>query len=436
MIDELLSYANKLGVEAEVYYSKSSKTTASFENNKVKIFEDTVEDGLGIRVKVNGKIGFASTNNINNLNPKRLLETAISLSKINVDNQFLGFPETSVKDDGSYYSNKIAETPSAMILDYSGELLNLSVKELGKIGIDCVVSGGVAKTIVEIKICNTSGVYSEYKKTFMGKTIYGKAVNTPSLECQVTDISIISEGREIEKIADEFKEKLKRSLNPRETSQIKKKLVFNPAALGELLYFTLGQAISGENIHRQRSFLVDKINQKIASNKLTLIDWGNSNNFVSGRPFDCEGVSTGKNTLIDKGVLKNAIYDIEWGERSGNGSTGNAHRGYATPPTIRLNTIHILPSTSHNILKDVSDGYYISNISGAHTSNSTTGDFGIVLTGAYEIRRGELSTPIYGPILSASCQKLLSSIVDVGSDEEHIAINGTAVRFGPVSVEL
>ncbi|WEU39890.1 MAG: TldD/PmbA family protein [Candidatus Odinarchaeum yellowstonii] len=299
-----------------------------------------------------------------------------------------------------------------------------------------MLSGGVDRFIIEIQVYNTRGLESKYKKTILRKAVYGKSNTPSSLECQVEDFSILSEGRTIDEISDEFVYKLKSSLKPVKKKSLNNKLIFSPTAFGELLYYTLGQAITGENIARGRSFLSDKIGGEIASERLSLIDWGNSNNFISGRPFDGEGTSTRKNIIVDRGVLKQAIYDIEWGLKTGLESTGNAQRSYYTLPSIGLNTIHIPATSSNSLTHDISKGYYIETISGAHTSNSVTGDFGVVVVGGYLIMNGEISKPIYGPLISSSCISLLNSIVDVGGPEEQAAINQTAVKFSPVLIEF
>ncbi|MEM2906706.1 MAG: metallopeptidase TldD-related protein [Candidatus Odinarchaeota archaeon] len=299
-----------------------------------------------------------------------------------------------------------------------------------------MLSGGVSKSLIEICVYNTNGVESRYEKTILSKTIYGKSNNPPSLECQVTDLTLLTEGETTGKISDEFTNKLMLSLHPRKRSKINNKLILSPPALGELLYFTIGQAVTGESMLRRRSFLFDKIGQQVASDNLSIIDWGDSNNFVSGRPFDCEGTPTRKNVIVDHGVLKQAVYDIEWGNRSGEKSTGNAHRSYYTPPFIGLNTIHIPPTAGDNLLNELGHGYYIDTITGAHTSNSVTGDFGVVVVGGYEVKNGEILYPIYGPLIASSCQTLLNSIVNVGGKEEQVLINGTAIRFSPVMIEF
>ncbi len=436
LIEKILAKASKLGVECEVYCSKILHTYSSFENNKLAVFEDVLDTGIALRVLYNKKPGYASTCNITPKNLDRLIKHAIKLAKLNEENSFIKFQDKPVRNTITLYSDRITELSSSKILDDSIGLLNRTLEKSEKLNIKPVLSGGVEKFLLEIQIYNTSGFESKYKKTILRKMIYGKSHTPPSLECQVEDYSILSEGKSIDEISDEFVYKLKIGLKPTRKKTLNNKLILSPSALGELLYHTFGQAINGENMARGRSFLSDKIGVQIASEKVSLIDWGNSNNFVSARPFDGEGTSTRKNILIDHGVLKQAIYDIEWGARAGLESTGNAHRGYHTPLNINLNTISIPSTTTGNLIEDISKGYYIETITGAHTSNSVTGDFGVVVIGGYSIIDGEISKPIYGPLFSSSCLNVLNSIVDVAGPEEQVTINQTTVKLSPVMIEF
>jgi len=423
-----------MNIDAEVYYSKEIQVSGSFENNKLKQLDDIIEEGIGIRVIIDGKVGFISTNNLSEKNITPLLKRAIALAKINTANNFTSFTTVSLKDD-SYLSKKIVDIPKTRIFEESRELLDLTLSALRRKGINGVISGEVQKTILQIKLLNTNGVESTYQKAIIYKGVYGKSKDTPSLSCDEVTVSSEGEGKSIEEISKNFTEKLAISLNPKETGELKKQYIFHPKALGETLYFTLGRAVSGENIMRQRSFLVNKINEKIANENVTLIDWGNSKEIFSGRPFDDEGTPTRKTKILEKGVLKEVIYDIEWANRAETESTGNAHRDYKSLPHIDLNSITI-PSTTSDVFKDVKNGYYIVSTTGAHTANPVTGDFGIVLVGAYLVKSGEIKKPVYGPVLATSTQRLLSAIRAIGKDIETTPIREITVNFGSTLIEF
>jgi PmbA protein len=62
-------------------------------------------------------------------------------------------------------------------------------------------------------------------------------------------------------------------------------------------------AISGRNLYRQNSFLLDTIGTKIASDRLTISERPLLIKGHASTYFDDEGVEVFDNTLVDKGVL-------------------------------------------------------------------------------------------------------------------------------------
>ena len=78
-MDGLIDRINqKVGREAndfDLIYRSGHSTQINFENNKFKNIETSVDEGLGLRVIKDNKIGFSSTTNIRN--EKELIDNAI-----------------------------------------------------------------------------------------------------------------------------------------------------------------------------------------------------------------------------------------------------------------------------------------------------------------------------------------------------------------------
>jgi len=103
-------------------------------------------------------------------------------------------------------------------------------------------------------------------------------------------------------------------------------VIFDPDVARAILGGILG-AVNGERVLQGASFLKDKLNQKIASDLITIIDDGLLPKGLASRPFDGEGVPTQKRAIVEKGILKNFMYNTIVAKRAGVKSTGNASRG-------------------------------------------------------------------------------------------------------------
>ena len=63
-------------------------------------------------------------------------------------------------------------------------------------------------------------------------------------------------------------------------------------------------AVSGDSVYRGESFLADKLGQRVASEKVTIIDDGTIPGLFGTSPFDDEGVPSRRTVVIENGVLR------------------------------------------------------------------------------------------------------------------------------------
>src|SRR5690606_883141 len=112
------------------------------------------------------------------------------------------------------------------------------------------------------------------------------------------------------------------------------------------LYYTLINAIKADNVERDQSIFKDKIGKKVGSEALNIYDDGLLAGGLHTGMFDAEGVPHQKTLLMEKGILRNFIYDNYTAKKQGKESTGNASRaGYLSTPSIETTNFHIIPGT-------------------------------------------------------------------------------------------
>jgi len=131
------------------------------------------------------------------------------------------------------------------------------------------------------------------------------------------------------------------------------------------------QAMFGQSIQQKQSFLADKKGQKIASDKLTIVD----DPFIKGaqgaRLFDSDGFASKKRVMVDAGVLKEFYVDWYYSRKLGWEPTTGSPSTVDVPPGKR---------SVAEIMKDLGRGILITGFIGGN-SNSTTGDTSIGIVG-------------------------------------------------------
>ena len=115
-------------------------------------------------------------------------------------------------------------------------------------------------------------------------------------------------------------------LDPRTVKTQRAPVIFHADVSRALLGGILG-AVNGERVLQGASFLGKKLGQKIGSELMTIVDDGTREKGMASAPFDGEGVPTQKRVIVDQGVLKGFLYNTAVAKRAGVKSTGNASRG-------------------------------------------------------------------------------------------------------------
>ncbi|MBN1997442.1 TldD/PmbA family protein, partial [candidate division KSB1 bacterium] len=146
---------------------------------------------------------------------------------------------------------------------------------------------------------------------------------------------------------------------------------------------TLQQAMSGSALQQKSSFLDGKLGEKIASEKLTLIDNPFLAKGLGSRLFDSEGLAAKERPMIEKGVLKNFYIDNYYGKKLGmeltSGSPSNVLFDCGDKSLVQL-------------IKEQKKALLINGFIGGN-SNSTTGDFSFGIVGLL-INDGEIVQPV------------------------------------------
>ena len=144
-------------------------------------------------------------------------------------------------------------------------------------------------------------------------------------------------------------------------------------------------AITSSAISRGTSFLKDKINEKIFSDKINVFDKPDILKGLGSKSFDLEGVKIDTLKLVENGVLKHYLVDTYNGNKlnlKSNGRCGGTSNLYFDNGKISYK----------DLINSNSRSLYITETIG-HGSNIVTGDYSVGATG-FLIENGEFKYPI------------------------------------------
>ncbi len=175
----------------------------------------------------------------------------------------------------------------------------------------------------------------------------------------------------------------------------------------------LKDMLSAQSVREKISCLDDKLNKKIFSSELNIVEEPLNENYPGYTIFDKEATSTYNKAIIENGVLKTYLYNLKEAKLTNTSSTGN---GYGQIDTRNL---YIVPSKKsvEELLKEMKDGLYITDQMGsmATSINASTGNISIQVFG-YIIKDGKITSGFVPSVMSTTIFELLSNIKAIGND--------------------
>jgi PmbA protein len=195
-------------------------------------------------------------------------------------------------------------------------------------------------------------------------------------------------------------------------------LVIDPVVTSDLLVF-LEFMLSADEVQKGRSPFTGKIGTAVASPMVFLIDDGKLNGGIGTTPVDAEGIPHQTTPVIEKGVLKQLLYDSYTAQKAKVKSTGNRIRGsYNQEGQIGVTNFYIQPGKTKrkDLVAKIDKGFYIDYTIGIFASiDTTSGDFSIPCAG-FMIEKGAITYPVRGASINGNLLGLLKSIDTVADD--------------------
>lgn len=410
----LIDLALKEGAtEAEVFYSKGRVVNVETQKSAVGFAEESVSDGIGIRVIANKALGYSSVND-----PKKYEEavrTAVKCARARgPDPSLKGLPKPKPYPGVSgIYDKRIEDMKLDECIDTTAAMVSEATKDKDI----SVTFGKFSSQVSEATILNSNGVEAHEKET----AAYGYLDVILKKGDQVSTAYDYDISRALDvKFADIGARAAQLAVSSLNGVSVESKtcdVLLGPQAFSDVMEGTLLFAINAENVQKGRSRLADGIGKKISVDGLTMVDDGLMPGGLGTSAFDDEGVPTQVTTIISDSVLETFIYDTYTAGKAGRESTGNAVRGtYQLSPKVGPHNVRFEYPRS-DVIGETKKGIYVNSIIGAHTANPITGDFSVECRNSFIVEDGQKTKPIKSLMMSGNAFELLNKIRGMGKDD-------------------
>ncbi|MBD3679206.1 MAG: metalloprotease TldD [Rhodobacteraceae bacterium] len=208
---------------------------------------------------------------------------------------------------------------------------------------------------------------------------------------------------------------------------------------GILLHEAVGHGLEGDFNRKQTSAFAGLMGQRVAAPGVTVLDDGTIPDRRGSITVDDEGTPSGKNVLIEDGILVGYMQDRQNARLMGVAPTGNGRReSYAHPPMPRMTNTYMLGGEARpeDIVADLKDGIYAVGFGGGQV-DITSGKFVFSCTEAYRVKNGKVGAPVKGATLIGDGATALQQIRAIGNDmqlDPGMGNCGKAGQWVPVGV--
>lgn len=424
-IEAILDAARKRGAEhAEVFHVRSEETPVKFEANRLKEINSRHTAGVALRVVAGGRIGFASSTKPGDV--EGLVESAIETAPFG--------PEAKFEFPGP------AEAPGVDLYDET--LVRRQVDEMindGQTLIDAVrgyepellCEAHVRRNVVAVSLANSKGGAFSYEGTTYSVGVYGTRIRG-------TDMLFVGDGEascrddiDLKAIEMSVAEQLEYTKTNANISTGEMPVIFTANGVAGGLVGPLVMAFSGRNVVNQQSPIIDSLDKKEYDERLSIYDDATLAYRPGSRPVDDEGMPSQRTPLVQDGVVKSFLYDLQTAGLAGARSTASAARSLTTQPSISTSCLVIEPGeeTFGDMVRSVKEGLVVEELIGAGQGNVMGGDFsGNVLLG-YKIEGGEIVGRVKDAIVAGNVHKALAKIGALGRDRRWV---GRSLYVPPV----
>jgi PmbA protein len=405
--------------EAEVIIRHRTEFSVSVRLGEIETLQQSSDQGFGLRVLIEGKQASVSGSDLTRDTVLSLMDDAIGLARATSPDDTAGLPgrdefATSIPDLDLYDSAieqlpteekiELAHRAERAASDYSDQIINFD-------------GGGFDSANGRAILANSLGFAGEYRATSCSLVAVPVASENGKMQRDYWyDVRRkLSELNTPEEIGVMAAKRTLRKLGARPVPIQNVPVVFEPNIARDLVgdIFT---AVSGESVFRKSSFLVGQLGERVASERLTVVDDGTRLAGIGSRPFDGEGLATRRTVVINKGVLESYLLNTYTARKLGLRSTGNAGRGLVGAPSVEAGNMYVEPGphSPEEIIKSVSKGFYVTELIGFGV-NIVTGDYSRSASGIW-IENGELTFPVQGVTIAGNLKEMLNDIEMIGND--------------------
>ncbi|HYL20347.1 MAG TPA: TldD/PmbA family protein [Gemmatimonadales bacterium] len=419
MIERLLDISRgRADGGADALWRRVERTSVAFEWGRLKAAGVTEEAGVNLRVRHRGCVGVAGTTAAD-VALDELVSRALASAELGEEIE-LAFPARGPLTKIATFFDRAADARLDDLIAMGRSLLGRLERE------GCQVNVAIERESADVRVANTAGAAGDYRST-------GVAVSADVWRIVGDDVLAVGDAADgadlpgddvLATVAASINTRLDHALRIVEPPDGALPVVFTPAGLSALM-LPVTQALSGKAVLQGISPLGTRVGEPVFDPRFSLADDPLLVGRPSSRPIDDECVASRRTPLVEQGVVRRFIYDLETAARAKTQSTGHGQRGIFGKPVPGYTNIvlgevgarHALSQPlGGGLLGDMRDGLLVDELIGVGQGNVIGGAFSHPVALAYRVERGEITGRVKDAAVAGNAYELWKRVGGFGND--------------------
>jgi PmbA protein len=408
------------GEQLDVMVSRGSSTSVRVYEGEVEAFTSARTAGVGIRVIVDGRVGFAHAGSLDADVVADVLAEARDNVPFSEPDEWAGLAEP----DGVEPVLHDHWNPALLALTAEDRIARAVELERRTRSLDPRITGVRSSAwgdgSGEVAYAATNGIEVTDRGTSCSIGVQPLASDGDETQIGYAgDAARDADELDVERVAHDAVERATRLLGASKPPSARLPIVLEPRLVASLLGIVSGM-LDGEAVLKGRSPFAHRLGEQVASPLLTVVDDPTRSESLGADSWDGEGLACRTNPLIVDGVLDRFLHNSYTGRRAGVPSTGSAVRGARSTPGVGARVLVMEPGARSldELVSSLDVGLFVGSLAGLHSGvNPVSGDFSVGADGVM-IRGGALAEPVREVTIASTLQRLLLDVVEVGGDAE------------------
>jgi len=444
-MNDLLDIATRVagwardGEQVEAFVVRERETEARAYDGEVESFTSAESHGIGVRVVVDGRQGYAYAGTLDEGALQETMGEARDNASFAEADEFNGVavPDGVARADLDLYAEALETFATDDKVGLAVELERATRAADPRIaGIE---SAEYIDTCYESAVATSTGIAAAGRETGCYLATYALAEADGETQTGF-GFSIGRDPLDLDPAAAaaDAATRATRLLGAVKPESERLTVVLDPWVTAQLLGI-VGHTLTGEAVLKGRSMFADRMGDAVAHPSITLVDDPTDPAAFTASIVDGEGIATRRTPLIDGGVLTGFLHNAYSGRRSATSTTGSAVRsGFKSGPGVGAQALSLVPGdrSQAQLVAGIDNGFLVQGVAGLHSGvNPVSGDFSTGAEGL-RIRDGELAEPIREVTIASTVQRLLHDIEAVGNDLEWLPMQASGVSLVVADVTM